>query len=69
MADKNGRRIYIQVALTAMDEKTRAREFGNLMEIKDNYPKYVVALNDMIIGEDYKGITYCNLEEFLLMDI
>ena len=69
MADKNGRRIYIQVALTAMDEKTRAREFGNLMEIKDNYPKYVVVLNDMIIGEDYKGITYCNLEEFLLMDI
>ena len=69
MADKNGRRIYIQVALTVMDEKTRTREFGNLMEIKDNYPKYVVALNDMIVGEDYKGITYCNLGEFLLMDV
>ena len=69
MAEKNGRRIYIQVALTAMDEKTRAREFGNLIEIKDNYPKYVITLNDMIIGEDYKGITYCNLEAFLLMKI
>lgn len=69
MADKNGRRIYIQVTLTAMDEKTRAREFGNLMEIEDNYPKYVVALNDMIIGGDYKGITYCNLTDFLLMGI
>ena len=69
MADRNGRRIYIQVALTAMDETTRAREFGNLMEIKDNYPKYVVTLNDMIVGEDYKGITYCNLGEFLLMEV
>lgn len=68
MADKNGKRIYIQVALTAMDEKTREREFGNLMEIKDNYPKYVVTLNDMIIGDDYKGILYCNLQTFLLLE-
>jgi len=69
MADRNGKRIYVQVALTAMDEKTREREFGNLMEIKDNYPKYVVTLNDMIIGDDYKGISYCNLREFLLRDV
>lgn len=69
MADKNGRKIYVQVTLTAMDEKTRMREFGNLMEIKDNYPKYVVALNDMIIGDDYKGIVYCNLKDFLLTEI
>lgn len=69
MADKNGRKIYIQVTLTAMDERTRTREFGNLMEIMDNYPKYVIALNDIIIGDDYKGITYCNLADFLIMDI
>jgi predicted AAA+ superfamily ATPase len=69
MAEKNGKRIYIQVALTTMDEKTREREFGNLMEIKDNYPKYVVTFNDMIIGNDYKGITYCNLSDFLVLEI
>ncbi|MFV0291426.1 MAG: ATP-binding protein [Mangrovibacterium sp.] len=69
MAEKNSRKMYVQVTLTAMDEKTRAREFGNLMEIKDNYPKYVVALNDMIIGDDYKGITYCNLRDFLMLNI
>ena len=69
MAEKNSRRVYIQVALTAMEEKTREREFGNLMEIKDNYPKYVITLNDMIIGEDYKGIMYYNLADFLLMEI
>ncbi|NDV59348.1 ATP-binding protein [Bacteroides sp. 519] len=69
MAEKSGKRIYIQVTLTAMDEKTREREFGNLMEIRDNYPKYVVALNDMIIGDDYKGIVYSNLGDFLLKQI
>lgn len=68
IAEKNGRKIYVQVTLTAMDEKTRTREFGNLMEIKDNYPKYVVALNDMIIGDNYKGISYCNLKDFLGME-
>jgi len=69
MAEKQGRRIYVQVALTVMEEKTRQREFGNLMEIGDNYPKYVVTLNDTIIGSDYKGISYLNLAEFLLTDI
>lgn len=69
MAERNGERIYIQVTLTAMDEKTRVREFGNLMGINDNYPKYVIALNDIIIGNDYKGIRYCNLRDFLSMDI
>jgi len=37
--------------------------------IDNNYPKYVVTLNDMIIGSDYKGIKYCNLSDFLLMEI
>jgi predicted AAA+ superfamily ATPase len=69
MADKNGQKIYIQVTLTAMEEKTRKREFGNLTEIDDNYPKYVITLNDIIIGDDYKGIKYCNLGDFLLMNI
>lgn len=69
MADKDGQRLYIQVALTVMDEKTREREFGNLMEIDDNHPKYVVVLNDMIIGDDYKGIKYCNLADFLLTEL
>ena len=66
MAEKEGNRIYVQVTLSALDEKTKEREFGNLMDIEDNYPKYVVALNDMIIGNDYKGIRYMNLEGFLL---
>jgi predicted AAA+ superfamily ATPase len=66
VAEKSGEKIYVQVSLSVADEKTAAREFGNLQEIRDNYPKYVVTLNDLIIGENQNGIRHVNLEEFLL---
>lgn len=66
VADKNGRKIYIQACLTLNDSpETAKREFGNLLEIKDNYPKYVITLNDMIIGKDHQGIAQVNLIDFL----
>ena len=40
VADKSGDKLYVQVSLSAADEKTAAREFGNLLAIQDNYPKY-----------------------------
>jgi len=69
MAERDGQKVYVQVSLTIMEEVTRTREFGNLMLIDDNYRKYVVTLNDMIIGNDYKGIRYINLGEFLVQNI
>ena len=69
VADKNGLKIYIQVCLQITDQTTESREFGNLMLIKDNYPKYVITLNDMIIGNDYFGIKQMNLIEFLLLEL
>jgi len=69
VADKNGLKIYIQVCLQITDQTTSSREFGNLMLIKDNYPKYVITLNDMIIGNDYFGIKQMNLVEFLLLEL
>lgn len=65
VADKNGQKIYIQVALTISDKGTEKREFGNLLLISDNYPKYVVTLNDTMLGNDYKGVKQLNLLEFL----
>jgi hypothetical protein len=66
VADKQGIKIYVQVCLTLNSSpETAEREFGNLLEIGDNYPKYVVTLNDMIIGKDYQGIIQLNLAEFL----
>jgi predicted AAA+ superfamily ATPase len=62
-------KIYVQVALTMMSDKTQEREFGNLLLIQDNYAKYIVTLNDMHIGNNYKGVPCLNLMEFLAMEI
>ena len=64
VANKGVDTIYIQVAYMITDEKVIDREFGNLMLIKDNYPKYVVSLDPVIIAS-YKGIKHIHLREFL----
>jgi len=65
VCEKDGIKIYVQVSLSIMDEKTREREFGSLLLIQDNYAKYVVTLNDIHIGNNYKGIQCLNLRDFL----
>ncbi len=64
IAKKENTLIYIQVAYIITDKKVKDREFGNLEIIKDNYPKYVVSLDPVTIG-DYKGIKHIHLREFL----
>jgi uncharacterized protein len=54
--DKNGAKIYVQVCLTINDENMANTAFGNLLKIEDNYPKYVITLNDVLIGQDNNGI-------------
>ena len=68
VAEKNGERLYLQVATTLPDEKTREREFGNLLLIKDNYPKMVVTL-DKEEGVSFQGITQVPVRKFLLEQI
>jgi uncharacterized protein len=65
VCEKNGEKMYIQVALTLNDEKTIEREFGNLKKIKDNYPKMVITL-DEFKGNSIEGIQHQSLLEFLL---
>lgn len=67
VAGKDGYKVYVQVSLQVTDEETFNREFGNLLKINDNYSKYVVTLNDPVIGENYQGIRQVNLNEFLLL--
>ncbi len=64
-AEKNGDIVYIQVAYLISDNKTHAREFGNLLAIKDNYRKIIVSL-DPVIGKGEKGIEHLSLRQFLL---
>lgn len=51
------------------DEKTREREFGNLMTIQDNYPKYVVSLDEFNRGSDVEGIIHLHLADFLKREV
>ncbi len=54
----------MQVAYLIPDEKAHAREFGNLLQIRDNYPKFVVSMDKMIEGGE-KGITHVHITQFL----
>lgn len=67
VAEKEGRKIYIQVAYLIGDDVTKEREFGNLLEIEDNYQKIVVSM-DKMIGSDYKGIKHYQIIDFLMDD-
>lgn len=65
IAEKNGEKKYVQVALRILEESTYEREFGNLLAIKDNYPKIVITL-DAFSGNTVAGIEIVDLETFLL---
>ena len=65
IAQKNGEKIYIQVAYMLDNENTVAREFGNLLAIPDNFPKMVVTMDKLIAGASYKGIQQIHLLDFL----
>ncbi|VAW29346.1 Uncharacterized ATPase, AAA superfamily [hydrothermal vent metagenome] len=68
VARKADKTIYIQVSYLMIDDKTKEREFGNLLLIKDNYPKYVISLDPVPVGA-YKGIIHLHLRDFLKMEI
>jgi predicted AAA+ superfamily ATPase len=65
IGEKNGERVYIQVCYLLADSKTIEREFGNLMNIQDNYPKYVISMDPMIVQSSNKGIHHLHLRTFL----
>ncbi len=63
---KNHEKIYIQVTYVLADQNVIEREFGNLLKIKDNFPKFVVS-NDKFIVQTHKGIKHMNIRDFLLL--
>ena len=58
---------YYQVALTVLDENTLKRELDAFKNIKDNYPKYLITLDDVMVNTDYDGIKVVNALEWLLV--
>ena len=65
VATKQNEKIYVQVTQEIKSEKTQKREYEQLLEIKDNYPKYVV-LTDDFAGGNYQGIKTMHITDFLL---
>lgn len=65
VAERKDERIYIQVAHTIIEDKTYQREFGNLLAIRDNYPKYVITM-DEYTGDNEQGIICKSLRTWLL---
>ena len=65
VATKQNNKIYVQVTQEIKSEKTQKREYDQLLEIRDNYPKYVVMANDFA-GGNYEGIKTMNIIDFLL---
>ena len=57
---------YYQVALTVLDENILKRELDAFKNIKDNYPKYLITLDDVMVNTDYDGIKVVNALEWLL---
>ncbi len=59
-------KIYIQVTYLLASDETISREFGVYDNIRDNYPKYVVSLDEFDMSRN--GIKHRNIRDFLLME-
>lgn len=65
VAEQGGEKLYIQVAYLLADDKVIGREFGSLALIPDNYPKWVVSLDDVNFG-NRSGILHKQLWDVLI---
>jgi predicted AAA+ superfamily ATPase len=64
IAERDGQKCYIQVAYRLSSRETVDREFGNLLLIKDNFPKIVVTM-DELAGVGHLGIKHIHILDFL----
>ena len=65
IAEKNNNRIYIQVSYLLATDEVVEREYKPLQMIKDSYPKWVLSMDKLPIGQR-DGIRWMNLIDFLL---
>ncbi|GHV91266.1 ATPase [Spirochaetia bacterium] len=63
VAQKNNEKIYIQVAYLLSSPETIERKFAVFREVKDNYPKYVLSLDEFDLSRE--GIRHMNIRRFL----
>ena len=66
VCEKRGEKLYVPVSYLLASEETIAREFGVYHSIRDNFPKYVVTLDEFDMSRN--GIKHRNIRDFLMMD-
>ena len=64
VCNKHGEKLYVQVTYLLASQETINREFGAYDNIKDNFPKYVVSLDEFDMSQN--GIKHRNIRDFLL---
>jgi predicted AAA+ superfamily ATPase len=67
VAEKSGEKIYVQVCYLLSSKDVIDREFGNLLLVSDNFPKYVVSYDDAGVTNSHEGIKHLNVREFCLL--
>ena len=65
VCEKRAEKLYVQVTQELHSLKTEKREYDRLLEIRDNYPKYVLT-TDAFAGGNYEGIKTMHIADFLL---
>ena len=68
VAEKQGNKIYVQVAYKLENKETIDREFGNLLSITDQYPKYVITM-DEFWKDSIEGVKHLYITDFLLSEM
>lgn len=66
VAIENGNPIYFQVSQTTLDEDVLKRELASLKQIHDNYPKYLLTLDEVFDDMNYDGIKKKNVLKWLI---
>jgi predicted AAA+ superfamily ATPase len=67
IATKQKNKLYIQVTQEIGSPETEKREYGRLLDIRDNYPKYVLR-TDAFASGNYEGVKTMRVADFLLSE-
>ena len=66
VCERQGQKLYVQVCYLLASPETVEREFGVYEAVRDNFPKYVVSLDEFDLSRD--GIKHKNIRDFLLAE-
>jgi len=67
VAERQGRKVYVQVAYKLENKETVEREFGTLLSVGDQYPKYVVTMDDFW-KDAIEGVEHLYITDFLMKE-